>query len=94
MKAKLIIVFIILSVGVVIGYWSISEKSYKLNLSELTLANMEALADNESGEYKPGYEASTHEWYSSLLDKWTTIPCCKNNGNPYSGCSAIDTCTN
>ena len=62
-------------------------------LSDLALANIEALAQDESSEkLKKGYEASSYQWYSSLLNKWTTIPCCKYNGNEFSGCSAEDMC--
>ena len=62
-------------------------------LSDLALANIEALAQDESsGNFKKGYEASSYQWYSSLLNKWTTIPCCKYNGNEFSGCSAEDMC--
>ena len=61
-------------------------------LSGLALENVEALANDESGVYKKGYEASTYKWFASSIHEFTTIPCCKYNGNSYSGCSAIDIC--
>ena len=64
-------------------------------LSNIMLANIEALADHssEQGSFKAGYEASTYQVYFEGYG-YTTIPCCRYNGNKYSGCSAIDICPN
>lgn len=61
-------------------------------MSDLMLTNVEALADHgESGGFRAGYEASTYQYYIYGYG-FTTIPCCRHNGNQFSGCSAIDTC--
>lgn len=61
-------------------------------ISGLILANVEALADHgESSGFKAGYTASNYQYYIYGYG-FTTIPCCKYNGNQFSGCSAIDTC--
>ena len=61
-------------------------------MSDLILANVEALADHgESSGFKAGYTASSYQYYIYGYG-FTTIPCCKYNGNQFSGCSAIDTC--
>lgn len=61
-------------------------------MSDLVLANVEALADHgESSGFRPGYEASSYQVYFSGYG-YTTIPCCRHNGNQFSGCSAIDIC--
>ena len=69
-------------------------------MSELTLANIEALAQhwesgNQSGWW-PGYVASTYMYYippfGSVSGGITDIPCCKYNGNYYNVCTAVDLC--
>lgn len=61
-------------------------------MSDLMLANVEALADHgESEGFKAGYEASSYQIFFWDYG-FTTIPCCRYNGNKFSGCSAIDTC--
>lgn len=49
MKAKLIIGFIAIAVAALAG-WNINKNQNEVILSELALANVEALANGESGE--------------------------------------------
>ena len=92
-KNRIIIGIILAIITVGATSWCYS-KSKTPQLSDLALENLEALSRNETGEYKKGYEASSFQWYSTLIHQWTTIPCCKYNGNEYSGCSAIEICPN
>ena len=75
----------------------------KETLSDLVLANVEALAggentggdhvnDNDDEVFKKGYAASTYKLYIPEFNMYTEIPCCKYTGNKYSACSATDVC--
>lgn len=87
-KKGLILFLIVLTVG-----FGFHKARNPVILLDLALANINALADPESGgDFKKGYEASSYQVYIAYIQKWTTIPCCKSNGNPYSGCSVIDIC--
>ena len=91
MKKKLYAVLIVAVVGVFAGY-NIYQSQRMDTISDLILANVEALADHgESSGFKAGYTASNYQYYIYGYG-FTTIPCCKYNGNQFSGCSAIDTC--
>ena len=92
MKKKIFGIALIAIMALAAG-WNFTQSKNEVKLSELALANVEALAQGEdSSGFKSGYEASSYQYYCSLVNAWTTIPCCKKNDNPYSGCSAIDTC--
>ena len=81
-KNRIIIGIILAIITLGATSWCYS-KSKTPQLSDLALENLEALSRNETGEYKKGYEASSFQWYSTLIHQWTTIPCCKYNGNEY-----------
>ena len=60
-------------------------------LSDLVIANVEALAYNENGgEFRAGY-IGDYKWVS-FGGIVTRIPCCKKITDPHSGCNAIDDC--
>lgn len=53
MKKKLVLAFtVVAAIGSIIGYYN---QMNKIALSPLTLANIEALTDNEDGELNPQY---------------------------------------
>lgn len=58
MKAKLIIGFIAIAVAALAG-WNINKNQNEVILSELALANVEALANGESG----GSDGCFWKWY-------------------------------
>ena len=90
---KKTIIFIIVILTTIIASWHYLQSKSTTTLAELALANIEALArDESSGEFKKGYEASSYFYYIAEYNVFTQIPCCKHNGNQFSGCSAIDIC--
>lgn len=74
MKAKLIIGFVAVAVMALAG-WNIYKSQDKVVLSELALANVEALAHCES-EVKHGYGRTTNlECHNSRGEKYTLSAC-------------------
>ena len=89
MRREKIVIFAFFMAVAFMSYNVLQRKDRKV-MSDLLLANVEALADH--GESSgAGYEASSYVIYFSGYG-YTTIPCCKYNGNQFSGCSAIDIC--
>ena len=91
MRREKIVIFAFFMAVAFMSYNVLQRKDRKV-MSDLLFANVEALADHgESSGFRAGYEASSYVIYFSGYG-YTTIPCCKYNGNQFSGCSAIDIC--
>lgn len=59
-------------------------------LNDLALANIEALANGESGQSRKGY-IGDYKWIN-VGDYITRIPCCKKVTEQHSLCDAMDDC--
>jgi len=83
MKIKLIIGVIAIIVAVVTG-WNVSKSSQKVQISELALANIEALASWEGGD------ADFHECFVVFHSTSTTEPQYEcTNVDSYSRCKIV-----
>lgn len=92
MKRSFFVLTVVALVALVAGFNTYMSHN-NLKLSDLALANVEALAQHweTTPDNREGYVASTYQIYFPEYG-YTTIPCCSYTGNEYSSCSAIDTC--
>lgn len=102
MKLRFLKIVFAAALAVVVGVTAYQAQDKEI-MSDLALANVEALAhdenpggdhgnDNDDEVFKKGYAASTYKLYIPEFNMYTEIPCCKYTGNKYSVCSAIDVC--
>ena len=83
MRREKIVIFAFFMAVAFMSYNVLQRKDRKV-MSDLLLANVEALADHgESSGFRAGSEASSSAIYFSG-HRYTTIPCCQYNENKYS----------
>ncbi len=99
MKKNILKIVFAAALAVVAGVTAYQAQNKEM-MSDLALANVEALArdENTGGDhgneetFKKGYMASTYKLYIPEFHMYTEMPCCKYTANKYSACSAIDVC--
>lgn len=79
MKQKILGAFFIVAMAVTTG-WNLKQNKDEMNVSDLTLANAEALARGETDEWYSGYRTG------KTTINGITIPCCEPS-SPSDACN-------